>query len=218
MLPFCYEAGLASGHAGDAPHFMVIATETFIKEVLSTILSRTRSNGPGENGSIGFGAGTSWIRTHKYKKQLAREEEACQRGELTRDKCGLLPVEAKMASERGPLDMADLRLAVELGDFGLANFPVIGANITNSYHEGEAENWSDYTWVPGKEHLAKTKSRSNEVNGAAVRDLPNGFGHGHAQATNHDAMDVDMDDIVWEGAAMDDQNALDALLDSCLAI
>ena len=48
MLPFCSEAGLSSGHAPDAAQFMSIATETFIKEVMSSIFSRTRSNGPGD--------------------------------------------------------------------------------------------------------------------------------------------------------------------------
>jgi transcriptional coactivator HFI1/ADA1 len=212
MLPFCYEAGLVSGHTVDAPHFMMIAAETYIKEVLSTIFSRTRSNGPGEYGSAGFGVGTAWIQTHKYKRQLAREEEAFLRGEITRDKGGLLPVESKAASERGPLDMADLRIAMELGDFGLANFPVIVANITNSYREGEVENWTDYTWAPGYEHLANG-NQPKVMNGGPVQELPNG----HSLANSHDAMDIDSDEMVWEGAEMDDQATLDALLDSCLA-
>src|SRR4051812_3715112 len=106
MLPLCYEAGLVSGNAPDTAHLMMVATETFIKEVMSTIFSATRSNGPGESGNAGFGPGGGWIMTHKYKKQLAKEEDAFTKGEVTRDKSGLLPIEAKKASERGPLGMA----------------------------------------------------------------------------------------------------------------
>ncbi|KAJ2976666.1 hypothetical protein NUW58_g8030 [Xylaria curta] len=111
MLPISYAAGLVGGHAPDVAQFMTVATETHIKEFLSTVFGRTRSNGPSESGSSGAG----WIRTHKYRRQLRKEEEALKRGELSRDKTGLLPIEAKAASERPPLGMADLRLALEIG-------------------------------------------------------------------------------------------------------
>ncbi|KAK3942276.1 transcriptional coactivator HFI1/ADA1 [Diplogelasinospora grovesii] len=211
MLPFCYEAGLQSGHAPDAAQFMSIATETFIKEVMSSVFSRTRCNGPGDSGNAGFGPGGAWVQTQKYKRQLAREEEAFQRGEVTRDKSGLLPIEAKAASERGPLGMADMRLALEMSDCGLANFPLVARSVIYGYREGELEAWEDYTWVEGREPSTKLEDveMGGMVNGKKSDALPNGV--------HPDAMDID-NDMGWEGADTSDGDFLDGVLDSCLAV
>ncbi|KAK5660140.1 hypothetical protein OQA88_13609 [Cercophora sp. LCS_1] len=206
MLPLCYENGLQSGHAPDAAQLMSIATETFIKEIMASIFSRTRCNGPGDSGNAGFGPGGAWVQTHKYRKQLAKEEEACQRGEIARDKSGLLPVEAKAASERGPLGIADLRIALEIGDCGMANFPVVARNVIYGYREGELENWEDYTWINGKERVTEVE----DVEMTGVNGVVNGV-HG-------DAMDVDGGESWWEGAETGDGDFLDGVLDSCLAV
>ncbi|OAA62540.1 transcriptional co-activator [Niveomyces insectorum RCEF 264] len=169
MLPFCYEAGLVGGHAPDAAQFMSIATETFIKEVLSAVFSRTRSNGPGEFGSAGFG-GNHWVQTRKYRRQLAREEELALRGELHRDKMGLLPVEAKMASERGPLGVAEFRIALEMGDCGLSQFPVVDQALLASYREGELENWDDHAWIDGR--VRGDQSTADGGGGGGMLSLP----------------------------------------------
>lgn len=210
MLPFCYEAGLVSGHAQDAAQLMLVATETYMKDVLSTVFSRTRSNAPGASGSTGLNVGTTWIQTHGYKKQLAIEEDACRRGEITRDKAGLLPVEAKAASERGPLGLSDMQLALELADFGTANFPVIATSITNGYREGELESWDDYTWLPGNEIDAQPDAAAPlpMINGGPSTDLSNGHG---------DPMDID-EEMWWEGGTTDDSVQFDSMLDSCLTV
>ncbi|KAF4976792.1 hypothetical protein FZEAL_6598 [Fusarium zealandicum] len=209
MLPFCYEAGLVSGHTGDAPQFMSVAVETFIKEVLTQVFSRTRSNGPGDSGSAGFGVGTTWIQTNKYKRQLEYEEEAAQRGEVTRDKSGLLPIESKAASERGPLGMSDLRLSLEMADSGMAQFPVLMTQVIYGYREGELENWDDYTWLPDQAHQGLPEEHHVAgINGGKVYELPNG---------HPDAMDIDTE-TWWEGAENQDMDMLDGVLDSCLAV
>ena len=214
MLPFCYEAGLASGHSQDAAMFVTIATESYIKEVMSGFFSRTRSNGPGETGSAGFGFGSCWIQTHKYRKQLAHEEDAALRGDIARDKSGLLPVEAKAASERGPLTMADLRIALDMGDAGMSNFPVLTTAITNGYREEELERWGEYTWIPEQDGVLAKPTRIHDagVNGSEpinplhpLHPLPNG-----------DTMDLDSE-IWWEGADGQDMSAVDSLLDTFLA-
>ncbi|UNI15726.1 hypothetical protein JDV02_002232 [Purpureocillium takamizusanense] len=203
MLPFCYEAGLASGHVTDAPQLMSVAAEAYIKEILTQIFSRTRSNGPGDSGSAGFGIGTTWIQTRKYRKQLSHEEDAAQRGEITRDKSGMLPVEAKAASERGPLAMGDMRLALEMADTGMAQFPVLMTQVLYGYREGELENWTDYSWVNGQtpviEELPDTKD------GQA---LPNG---------HPDNMDID-NEVWWDGGEVKDVDMLDGILDTCLTV
>ncbi|KAL6810795.1 transcriptional regulator of RNA polII, SAGA, subunit domain-containing protein [Trichoderma sp. SZMC 28013] len=205
MLPFCYEAGLINGHAPDASQLMSVATETFIKEVLTQIFSRTRSNGPGDSGSAGYGVGTTWIQTHKYSRQLHREEDAAQRGEITRDKAGLLPVESKAASERGPLGIADVRVALEMADSGISQFPIVTAQILYGYREGELENWKDYTWVNG------------EPPAPVVEELVTNGDLGLTNGALPDTMDLD-NEIGWEGAENPDMDMLDSVLDSCLAV
>ncbi|KAK0635876.1 transcriptional regulator of RNA polII, SAGA, subunit-domain-containing protein [Bombardia bombarda] len=233
MMPFCYEAGLPAGHVPDAAQFMSLATETFIKEVLSSIFSRTRSNGPGDLGNAGFGPGGAWIQTHKYRRQLAKEEEAFGRGEVTRDKSGLLPVEAKAASERGPLGMADLRIALDMGDCGMANFPIIAKSVIYNYREGELENWDDYTWIDRRDGDVVTNQKlltdredvemGGMSNGNGNGKKPqaeagtNGIHHHNNQNRHPDAMDID-NDIWWEGADSSDGEFLDGVLDSCLAV
>ncbi|KAK4463386.1 transcriptional regulator of RNA polII, SAGA, subunit-domain-containing protein [Cladorrhinum samala] len=165
MRPFCFENGLTAGHEPNAAQFMSLATETFLKQVMSSIFSRTRSNGPGDSGNSGFGPGGAWIQTHKYKKQLAREEEAFQRGEISRDKTGLLPVESKAASDRGPLSISDLRLALEMGDCGMGNFPTIVKAVVNDYREGELQDWDDYTYLDGRETAARKDEDDDVVMG-----------------------------------------------------
>ncbi|PNP41596.1 transcriptional coactivator HFI1/ADA1 [Trichoderma gamsii] len=205
MLPFCYEAGLVNGHVSEASTLMSVATETFIKEILTQIFSRTQSNGPGESGSAGYGIGTTWVQTHKYRRQLHREEDAAQRGEISRDKSGLLPIESKVASERGPLGIADMRIALEMADSGISQFPIISAQILYGYREGELENWNDYTWADG------------EAPAAQVEEI---LANGNAELTNGtlpDAMDID-NEVWWEGAEKIDMDMIDSALDSCLAV
>ncbi|KAI0134269.1 transcriptional regulator of RNA polII, SAGA, subunit-domain-containing protein [Xylariales sp. AK1849] len=211
MLPFCYEAGLVNGHTPDAAQLMTVATETFIKELLSSVFTRTRSNGPGESGSAGFGAGAGWIQTKKYRRQLRREEEALMRGELSRDKSGLLPIEAKAASERTPLGMADLRLALEMGDCGMGSFSIVTKSVIYNYREGELENWDNYSWIEDRQP-PELESNDIEMSGIITNAniLTNGVVH-------TDPMEID-DQWGWEGTDAMDLQSLDNVLDSCLAV
>ena len=212
MLPICYETGLVAGHAADAAYFMSVATETFIKEVLSSIFSKTRSNGPGGTGSAGTGGGASWIQSHKYRVQLEREEEAFLRGEVQRDKSGLLPIEAKAASERGPLGMADVRTALEIGDCGLGQMPVVVQQIMFGYREGELEGWNDYSWTQGYDYGKVL----GEILGAEDLEMGGMNGITGINGVNGHIYD-EIDDYGWEGE-YDDKSSLDNLLDSCLVV
>ncbi|KAJ3567223.1 hypothetical protein NPX13_g6845 [Xylaria arbuscula] len=211
MLPISYAAGLVGGHAPDVAQFMSVATETFIKEFLSTVFGRTRSNGPGDSGSAGFGAGAGWIQTHKYRRQLRKEEAALSRGELSRDKSGLLPIEAKAASERPPLGMADLRLALEIGDCGISSLPTVRQLVLHTYKDGELDHYDNYTYVPGH--------AQSPIGGEGV---VNGVGSSHAGGTTNgaapDVMDIDEDEALWEGTSSTDMQAFDNVLDGLLAM
>ena len=215
MLPYCYEAGLESA-APDTAQLVSQATESFIKEVLTSVFSRTRSNGPGDSGSAGFGNGSGWVQTYKYKRQLSQEEDAALRGEVTRDKSGLLPIESKAAGERGPLGMADLHLALDLGDCGMSQFPVVVRSLVNGYRDGELENLNDHAYLDGREAQKPVDEEGDiSMSGAAAvptkqKKLPNGILH-------DDAMDID-DEYFWAGVDDKDLDALDSVLDSIGAV
>ncbi|KAK6074841.1 hypothetical protein SCUP234_04096 [Seiridium cupressi] len=207
MLPFCYEAGLVNGHTPEAAQLLTVATETFIKELLSSVYTRTRSNGPGESGSAGFGAGAGWIQTRKYQRQLRREEAALMRGELSKDKSGLLPIEAKAASERPPLNMADLRLALDIGDCGLGSIPIVTTSVIYNYREGELEHWNDYSFI---NDWQPPEFDEGELSDTGPKALTNGDVHA-------EPMDID-EQWGWEGTDAADMQQLDSVLDSCLAV
>jgi transcriptional coactivator HFI1/ADA1 len=216
MLPICYETGLVSGHAADASHFMSVATETFIKEVLSSMFSKTRSNGPGVLGSAGTGGGASWIQSHKYRTQLEREEEAFLRGEVQRDKNGLLPTEARAASERGALGMADVRTALEMGDCGLGQMPVVIQQIMSGYREGELEAYNDFSWPSGYGPGTAVDEDSDADVSMSGMNGANGVNGVNGLKEHHD-LPGELDDFGWEGGELESKTALDNLLDSCLA-
>ncbi|KAJ0416039.1 transcriptional regulator of RNA polII, SAGA, subunit-domain-containing protein [Aspergillus carlsbadensis] len=132
MVPMCYEESVVNGAGVACAEFMAIATETFVKEVLSVVFSRTRSNGP--SGTI------NGMLKRSYKQQLEREELAFTRGEIAKDSAtGLLPVEAKEASTRSALGVRDLRLSLEIGSGVLSHMPLIVDQIMGGYLEDELE-------------------------------------------------------------------------------
>ncbi|KAI9854695.1 MAG: transcriptional coactivator hfi1/ADA1 [Vezdaea acicularis] len=182
IVPICYEEGVVSGPSLTVPHFLSVATSTYIKEVLSSVFSRTRSNGP------------NYISTNKYKRQLEREEELWLREEIARSSGGLLPVEQKAAAERDPLAMADMRIAVEMGEPWLGSMPLTVHNIITSYLgdddtlEGEAND----------ERANGTERKNSDI-----------------RMENSDASDSAYG---WEGGAQADRDMLDSLLDDCLAV
>ncbi|KAK2740252.1 transcriptional coactivator hfi1/ADA1 [Onygenales sp. PD_40] len=132
MVPICYEESVVNGATMPCAVYMAIATENFVKEFLSTVFARTRSNGP--SGTIN---GTM---TRKYRRQLQREEMAFTRGELVKHTTsGFLPVEAKEASTRQALGVPDLRLALDLGGGLLGHMPLVVSEILGGYVEEELE-------------------------------------------------------------------------------
>lgn len=136
MVPICYEESLPNGCGATCAEFMATATEQYIKEVVSSILIRTRSNVPAALGGNG-------IMTYKYRKQLDREEEGFLKGEVIRGiGNGLLPIEAKEAGARRGIGMGDLRLALGVGGCELGQMPGIVKNIMGGWPEGVLEGWA----------------------------------------------------------------------------
>ena len=206
MVPICYEESLVNGAAAPCPGFLATATEHFIKEVLSTVYTRTRSNMPG--GSVNS------VLTHRFKKQYLLEEAAAERGELVRAPgSGLLPVEIKEAAMRQPLAMHDLRLALEVGDCGLGQFPVVIGKVMNGPQEGWFEEFlartkEDEAWRMKVEQTKR--DRLARISGNSV--------HGVNGAQDHEIEEDEDEDWGWEGGSAHDRGQLNALLDECLAI
>ncbi|KAF2819611.1 hypothetical protein CC86DRAFT_449972 [Ophiobolus disseminans] len=111
LLPTCYEFGLPQGHATDCAEYINIATETYIKEALISLLEKVSTNGPG------------FVRTGDFKKRVEREAD---NGEIVG------AVEADERRKRKMLCMEDLRLALLLGDNFLGQTPLIAGSIYNS--------------------------------------------------------------------------------------
>lgn len=193
----CYEESLPSGAGLPCAEFMAIATETFVKEVLSAVFSRTRSNGP--SGTI------NGMMKRNYRQQLEREELAFTRGEIVKDTAtGLLPVEAREAGTRRALGVRDLRLTLELGGGVLGHMPLIIDQIVGGYLEDELETEKQDRVV------------ENGVGAEVERDIKPAPG-------TEDEMDLDdVDDSFeeweWEGGTVADRDQLGSLLDECLSL
>ncbi|MCJ1473389.1 transcriptional coactivator hfi1/ADA1 [Lambiella insularis] len=205
MVPICYEESLPNGCAPTCAGFMATATENFIKEVLSAIYTRTRSNMPG--GSVNS------ILTNRFKKQLLREDESACRGDLARTPgSGLLPTEVKEAASRMPLGMHDLRLALTIGDCGLGQFPNIIGKVMNGFHEGE---WEEYQKRKREDEAAETVEEEKRRE-RRIQDNKEGTNGANGVIEDDDMGDED-EDWGWEGGSSADRNQLNALLDECLA-
>lgn len=191
MVPICYEESLPSGAGLPCAEFMAIATETFVKEVLSGVFCRTRSNGP--SGTI------NGMMMRKYRQQLEREELAYTRGEISKDTAtGLLPIEAKEASVRRPLGVRDLRLTLELGSGILGHMPLIIDQIMGGYFENELETEKQHRLENGVSEHREVKASEDEM------DL--------------DEADDALSDWDWEGGTGADREQLNSLLDGCLSM
>ncbi|KAF1967532.1 hypothetical protein BU23DRAFT_516192 [Bimuria novae-zelandiae CBS 107.79] len=203
LLPICYESGLPQGHAPDCADLINIATETYIKEALTSFFTLVSSNAPG------------YIRTAEYKKRVEREEAKVAAGEMVRVGAGELPVEVEERRKRPLLCMEDLRIALELGDGYLRQVPILAGGIANGR----------FLDTPGIETLYQ-KPGSNKLSG---RGLMNGFGHSVNGTASRkslrngfnldpgDPMDID-EELAWQGGSVKDIAELDDALDAVLEL
>ena len=207
LLPSCYEFGLPQGHTPDCPDLMNLATETYIKEALASLLGKVAVNGNG------------YVRTGAFKKRVEREERLAERGEAVRDGKGELPIEAEERRKRKLMCMEDLRLALQLGDGYLGQTPIIAGTIANG----------TFLDVPGIEDIypsaQKKKGRANGIVNGIGQDksgLAKWLGEGISVDFKVDGepekMQVDGDDEManWMGGSVGDAEDLDGALDDVL--
>ena len=205
MVPICYEQSLPNGPSATCAEFMATATEQYIKSVVGSVLAKTRSNLAGAAGSIS-------ITTHRYRRQLDKEENMLSKGEMSRGMVSnLLPAEAKEAAARRPLGMGDFRMALDVGgDCGIGQMPTIVQNIMGGWQEGVLEGWGRHPDedVEMQGMAADNRERSGpRVNGDWTHGV---FGNGTAHSDN--------ENYGWEGGSEKDRKALFSVLDECLAI
>lgn len=128
MLPICYEEGITAGCASGCADLMNVATENYVKELISNILMRIRSNG------------VQYVKTAAYRQQLQREEDAWLQGDVTKSSGGLLPVEAVASKTRHPLGLSDMRLALYLGDAYIGQSPLMTEKIASGDYSKDEES------------------------------------------------------------------------------
>jgi transcriptional coactivator HFI1/ADA1 len=198
MVPICYEESVAAGANQTCAELVAIATESHVKDFLAQIFDRTRSNGPKYDNGAGGG-----VFTGAYKRQLEREEEDFKNGKVQKGReNGLLPVEAREAMTRRPIGMADMKVAANIGR-GLWNgMPLIESTIVEAALEDELDEWR-------KDRAAE----QDWISAAKMYALANGV-----DDTADDPMDMDDEEIGWEGVARADRETLGSLLEDCLAV
>ncbi|PSN61373.1 hypothetical protein BS50DRAFT_149404 [Corynespora cassiicola Philippines] len=224
LLPICYEFGLPQGHTPDCADYMNIATETYIKELLTNILQSVNANGPG------------FIRTADFKRKVEREERKVERGELLRSQAGELPVEQEERRKRPLLCMEDLRLAHVLGDSYLGQVPLIAGQIMHSRFLDSNGMEDLYDAPPSHPHAgpgaaAPAAAVAAAAAAAAVPKVVNGVNGAAkpmsttAPATVTNGFHIDLGDSMvldeesgWQGGSVKDTDELDAALDGVLEL
>ncbi|KAL9621857.1 MAG: hypothetical protein Q9160_003678 [Pyrenula sp. 1 TL-2023] len=200
MVPICYEESVPGGASEASADLVAIAAETYIKECLTLVFHRTRSNAPGIVGMGASAAGVSnGILTSGYKRVLSGEEAKFAKGEMSRGReNGLLPVEAKEAALRRTVCIGDLKVAREIKGRGLGEFvtPYVEEWVADGWEEGEREEW--------KSMMGEREDGSSGVVPMAIDGEMDGEDEGGGAWG-------------WDGTGTKAGDELSSLLDDCLA-
>lgn len=187
--PICFEEGvglsavpMTSAALQAIAELVETATETYIKEKLTNFFGTTRSNAPGDLGPT----------TAKFRAQIRKEEDAVDRGQLSRSAAGFLPIEQEALTRREPLSMDEIRLSMRLDETRHRLDPFLSQEIMDSVE-------MDMVDTP----MALT-------NGDVHHDPMD-------KEADGDAVMTDDNDLGWEGATVADRDALFSVLDAVLA-
>jgi transcriptional coactivator HFI1/ADA1 len=203
MVPICYEESVASGSSMPCAELVAVATETYVKDLLSSVFNRTRANGPKyDNGAAGG------VSTSGYLRQLEREEYDFHSGKIQKGRdSGLLPVENREAVARRPIGIGDLKVAGGVGR-GLWNgMPLIGSRVAEAAFDNELDDWMEEKRLLEEAAAAAIAAKNQHPPAASSVGEP-----------PLDDMDVDDDEYGWAGGGAADREALGSLLEDCLSI
>lgn len=206
MVPICYEESVTSGSSMQCAELVQVATEIFVKDLLSSVFNRTRTNGPKyDNGAAGG------VSTSAYLRQLEREEHDFRTGKIQKGRdSGLLPVETREAIARRPIGIGDLKVAGGVGR-GLWNgMPLIGSRVAEAAFENEYDDWMEQRRaMEAAAATAAAKTQKSFLSSTAGEVI---------EEPVADEMDIDDDDYGWQGGGAAGREALGSLLDDCLSI
>lgn len=188
--PICYEEGvglssvpMTSGALNNIAELVETATDMFIKELLTKWFSTARTNAPGDLGPT----------TSKFRAQMRKEEEAVDRGEISRSAAGLLPCEQESLARREPLNLDEVRHTLRLDETRFRHDPFLAEEILTDI-EMEAVD--------------------------TPMGMTNGHDHDHPPLEKQDSdaiMTDEEESWTWLGASASDRDNLMSVLDSVLA-
>ena len=232
MVPTCYECSLTNGCAPSCADLLSSATEQFVKEVMSNVMLKTRSNIAGSRSGDGVG-----IITSRFRKLLGREEEAAEKGEVARSEgVGLLPCELEERKFRKGIGIGDLRFAEEIGGVGIGSMLPLVRGVMEDYQEGVLERWIEdpETTDDSIQHLSlplngaedhQTQQQaippSSSLTNGRTATTPISLTTPINRTFPDQAADDEMEDstsLGWDGVAATDRAGLDSMLDDCLAL
>ncbi|KAL8692214.1 MAG: hypothetical protein Q9218_002714 [Villophora microphyllina] len=198
MVPVCYEESIPNGCASECAEFVAVALEHYMKAVVSNIVSRVRSDLPHIN-SVGGGVimTSAGAANNKGGKAKMKKEADGGRG-------------------REKLDVADMRVAIQVGGWGeLAPMPTVVEGIMNDWNEGVLERWV-YSDSEDEQEPEDEMQRGGKR--PATRPLTNGIiTNGYDVHMDDGGGEDDEESWGWPGGGGNDRRALGAALDECLA-
>lgn len=157
--PIAAEEGLASSTQSTVQacaELVEQATEVFMKELVSQMNARSRSNGEG------------CIQTAKFRRQLHREEEDVELGVVQRNAAGLLPVETEMHAHRSALNMDDMRLGVLQDDNYMRQNTFLEEHVWLSRYAEDPD--PEVPRVNGTYHVPTVNGSSSRAGHVAAED------------------------------------------------
>ena len=216
--PMAYEEGLGGAIApgttlSSCAELVETAVEMFVKEVIGGWFGAARTNvAGGDNGASG-------VQTARFRRQLRREEQAAERGEVQRNAMNYLPVEAEAVAKAPPLSMDEVRLALRLDPGWMRLDPYLGYEIHEDGYRGyDADDDGDIAMVNGNGmvngvlpslELGLSSRLTNGVNTKSERGL---------EGMSTQSVSDELPDWGWTGARNSDRDALMDVLGSTLAV
>ena len=234
MLPICYEEALPNGPSDQCAEFMATAAEMFVKDVVGSVLSLTRSN------LISAGAKSGIVTKNRSRGVDRGAKKGSKAGT---EAAGAIREEGGLGtSGQPPLGISDLRVALSIAACSLGPMPDVVTDIMGGWPEGVLEDWEtfqpddDEDAVPldldigngisltstTDEQQRKISDAGKAAAGSAVL-LANGVGGakgpGNSAAINGNATSMEEPAVPeWAGSSYEDRERLFGLLDQCLSV
>ena len=128
-MPICYEEALPNGAADLCAEFMATAAEMFVKDVVGTMIAKTRSN-------INSAGAQSGI----WTKNGRRPRRAQKKGSVN----GISGMENLQQLSQRPLGISEVRIALALASCSLGPMPDIVTDVMGGWPEGYLEGWETH--------------------------------------------------------------------------